>query len=88
MAGPVPGLGVSLLFTYELVDLFHTTRISKNGVSHIADNVVLLQYVQHGPHMKRSLTVLKSRGSNATNTTRDFRIAESGITLGDPIDTG
>lgn len=75
------------MFTYELVELFHTTRLSDNGISHIADNVVLLQYVQHGPHMTRSLTVIKSRGSTTTNTTREFRIASSGITLGEPIDT-
>jgi circadian clock protein KaiC len=80
-------LGVSLLFSYEILELFHTTRLSDNGISHIADNVVLLQYVQAGPHMKRSLTIIKSRGSNATNTTREFRIAASGITLGEPINT-
>jgi circadian clock protein KaiC len=79
-------LGVSLMFTYELAELFHTTRISDSGISHLADNVVLLQYVKHGPHMNRSLTIIKSRGSGATNTTREFRIADNGITLGDPID--
>jgi circadian clock protein KaiC len=78
-------LGVSLMFTYEIVDLFHTTRLSHNGISHLADNVVLLQYVQDGPQLKRSLTIMKSRGSNATHTTREFRIASTGITLGEPI---
>jgi circadian clock protein KaiC len=80
-------LGVSLMFTYELVELFHTTRLSDSGISHIADNVVLLQYVQDGPDLKRSLTILKSRGSSANKTTREFRIASSGISLGEPIGT-
>jgi circadian clock protein KaiC len=80
-------LGVSLMFTYEIVELFHITRLSDSGISHLADNVVLLQYVQDGPHLKRSLTVIKSRGSSATNTTREFRIAASGITLGEPVNT-
>jgi circadian clock protein KaiC len=80
-------LGVSLMFTYELVDLFQTTRLSDRGISHVADNVVLLQYVQDGPHLKRSLTVIKSRGSAGTNTTREFRIAGNGITLGEPVNT-
>jgi circadian clock protein KaiC len=78
-------LGVSLMFTYEIAELFHVTRLSDNGISHLADNVVLLQYVQDGPHMKRSLTIIKSRGSSATATTREFHIASSGITLGEPI---
>jgi circadian clock protein KaiC len=80
-------LGVSLMFTYELAELFHTTRLSDNGISHLADNVVLLQYVQDGPQMQRSLTIIKSRGSSATNTAREFRIADNGITLGEPINT-
>ncbi len=81
-------LGVSLMFTYETVELFHTTRLSDKGLSHIADNIVLLQYVRDGPTMKRSLHIIKSRGSSAAHTTREFRIAASGMTLGEPIDSG
>jgi circadian clock protein KaiC len=80
-------LGVSLMFTSEVVDLFHVTRLSDNAISHMADNVVLLQYVQDGPQMKRALTIVKSRGSNSSSTTREFRIASSGFTLGEPIST-
>jgi circadian clock protein KaiC len=81
-------LGVSLMFTYEIAELFHTTRLSDKGISHIADNVVLLQYFQSGPGMKRSLTIIKSRGSSAANTTREFRIAPNGMTLGEAIISG
>jgi len=35
-------LGVSLMFTYETMELFRITRLSELGMSHIADNVVLL----------------------------------------------
>jgi circadian clock protein KaiC len=80
-------LGISLMFTCEIPDLFRTTRISDNGISHLADNVVLLQYVQRGADLRRSLTIIKSRGSSAANTTREFRIAAAGITLGEAIDT-
>ena len=47
-------LGVSLMFTYETMELFRITRLSELGMSHIADNVVLLQHVQDGPQMKRA----------------------------------
>jgi circadian clock protein KaiC len=80
-------LGVSLMLTSEIVDLFHVTRLGDNAISHMADNVVLLQYVQDGPHMKRALTIVKSRGSNTSSTTREFRIASNGFTLGEPIST-
>jgi circadian clock protein KaiC len=80
-------LGVSLMFTSEVVELFHVTRLGDSAISHMADNVVLLQYVQDGPQMKRALTIVKSRRSNTSNTTREFRIASSGFTLGEPINT-
>jgi circadian clock protein KaiC len=77
--------GVSLMFTYELVELFRITRLSEIGVSHLADNVVLLQYVQRGPDLRRVLTVLKARASSTATTSREFRISADGITLGEPL---
>lgn len=79
-------LGVSLMFTYETVELFNISRLSDSKVSHIADNVVLLQYVLEGSEMKRALTVLKSRASTTTSGIREFRISSKGIELGRPID--
>ena len=78
-------LGVSLMFSFEIPELFRITRISDNSISHLADNVVLLQYVQEGAEMRRSLTIIKSRGSTSTNVTREFKISGDGITLGEPI---
>jgi len=77
--------GVSLLFTFESVELFHVTRLSEVGMSHISDNVVLLQHIHDGATMKRALTVLKTRGSNHESAIREFNIASHGITLGEPI---
>jgi circadian clock protein KaiC len=79
-------LGVSLMFTYETVELFRITRLSDFGMSHIADNVILLQHVQDGSEMKRALTVLKSRASSTATGIREFRISSEGILLGEPID--
>ncbi|HWE56570.1 MAG TPA: ATPase domain-containing protein [Acidimicrobiales bacterium] len=78
-------LGVSLLFTCEIPELFDITRIDDNGISHMADNVVLLQFVKHESEIRRSLAIIKSRGSTATNLNREFRISDAGITLGEPI---
>ena len=77
--------GVSLMFTYETMELFRITRLSELGMSHIADNVVLLQHFQDGSDMKRALSVLKSRGSMSSTVIREFKISDEGITLGEPI---
>ena len=79
-------LGVSLMFTYETMELFRITRLSELGMSHIADNVVLLQHVQDGPQMKRAISVLKSRGSMNSAVISEFNISTDGITLGKPLD--
>ena len=52
--------GVSLMMIVEVPNLFQLDRISENGISHLADNVILLQYVQEGSELSRGLTVLKS----------------------------
>jgi circadian clock protein KaiC len=78
--------GVSLLFTLEVAELFASTRISDVGVSHLSDNVVVLQYHRTGTKVRRSLTVLKTRGSDHTPDVREFHIGRAGLTLGDPIE--
>lgn len=72
---------ISLFMTSELPDLFHLDRLSQYGVSHMADNVILLQY-QRGPdRIDRTLTVLKTRASRHQPEIRPFQITPSGIRL-------
>ncbi len=78
--------GISLLFTLEVADLFGATRISDVGVSYLSDNVVMLAYYRAGSEVRRSLTVLKTRGSEHTPEVREFHIGRRGMTLGDPVD--
>ena len=47
--------GVSVFMTSELPDLFHVSRLSEFGVSHLSDNVVLLQYTRDQATVRRAL---------------------------------
>ena len=78
--------GVSLFMTSELADLFHVSRLSEFGVSHLSDNVVVLQYIRDGSTVRRALTVLKTRASRHEPEIREFKITREGILLGDPFD--
>jgi circadian clock protein KaiC len=78
--------GVSLFMTSELPNLFEITRLSKYGVSHLSDNVVLLQYIRDGSTLRRALTVLKTRASRHEPEIREFKITPDGIVLGEPIE--
>ena len=79
---------VSVFMTTELPDLFATTRLSEHGVSHLADNVVLLEYIRENAAVRRALTVLKSRASHHEPEIREYTISAEGIVLGPPIALG
>jgi circadian clock protein KaiC len=75
--------GVSLFMTSELADLFQVGRLSEFGVSHLSDNVVLLQYVRESAAVRRAITVLKTRASHHRPDVREFTITPAGIVLGE-----
>jgi circadian clock protein KaiC len=78
-------LQVSLLMTHEVAQLFDLVQLSEFGVSHLADNVVLLQYVRAGDELRRAITVLKTRASAHEPLRHQFRIGEGGICLVEPL---
>ncbi len=77
--------GVSLFMTSELPDLFGVGRLSEYGVSHLSDNVVLLQYVRDDAVVRRAVTVLKTRASHHQPEIREFTITPEGIVLGGTV---
>jgi len=74
--------GVSLFMTLEVPELFEVVRISEHGMSHLSDNVLLLQYVRSDSHIARALTVLKTRATRHDPEVRAYEISEQGIVLG------
>jgi circadian clock protein KaiC len=77
--------GISLMMIVEVPELFQLRRISEQGLSHLADNVVLLQYVQEGPELARALTVLKTRAMHHHAVVHRYEITEKGFVLGDVL---
>jgi circadian clock protein KaiC len=75
--------GVSVLMTFELPDLFHPQRLSDAAVSHLSDNVVLLNYIREQDSIKRAMSVIKSRASYHEPDVRQFLIGPAGIVLAD-----
>jgi circadian clock protein KaiC len=74
--------GVSTIMTYEIAELARASRLSEYGASHLADNVVLLQYRGlEEDAVRRTLTVLKTRASSHDPRVREFDITSNGIVL-------
>ena len=80
--------GVSLMMIIEVPDLFQLHRISDHAISHLADNVILLQYVQDGPELARALTVLKTRAMHHRPVVHRYEITDKGFVLGDVLSFG
>jgi circadian clock protein KaiC len=77
--------GVSPIMTSEVPDLFHVGRLAEYGISHLSDNVILLQYLRADTRLRRTITVLKSRASAHDPEVHEFDITSSGIVLAGPI---
>jgi circadian clock protein KaiC len=77
--------GISPIMTSELPDLFQVGRLAEYGISHLSDNVILLQYLRASSRLVRTVTVLKSRASAHDPEIREFDITSDGIVLGDPV---
>ena len=77
--------GISLLMVVEVPELFELRRISEHGLSHLADNVILLQYRHEGARLARTMTVLKTRAMHHQPVVRHFEITEEGFVLGEQV---
>ena len=78
-------LGVSIMMTFEVQDLFVAARLSDSAVSHLSDNIVLLSYVREQDSINRVMSVVKSRASHHEPGIRQFLIGHDGIVLADGL---
>lgn len=78
---------VSVVMTQEVPELFGVSRLSEFGISHLSDNVILLQFLRGDSELKRALTILKTRGSPHEPTTRQYQITTKGVLLGEQFDS-
>jgi len=79
--------GITAVLTLETSKMFGGDLIlSGLGVSHIADNVIILKYVYHNSEIKRVISVLKTRGSDHRKGVFEFIVSEdAGIKIGEKI---
>jgi circadian clock protein KaiC len=77
--------GIGVFMTQEVAELFGVTRLSEYGISHLSDNVILLQFLRGESQIKRALTVLKTRASAHDPHILEFEITSNGIELGERL---
>ncbi len=74
--------GVAPLMTMEVAELLGTAQLTGHGVSSIADNLIVLRYVEVDGHLERAVFVLKARGTSHAAELRRFLIDGRGARVG------
>ena len=75
--------GVTSLMTMEVAELLGTAQLTGHGLSSIADNLILLRYVEVVGRLERAVSVLKARGVGHSSELRRFRIDAHGAHVGE-----
>ncbi|MBB1159866.1 MULTISPECIES: ATPase domain-containing protein [Amycolatopsis] len=81
LLGRCAQVGITTLLTLEIPDLYGQAGLSGTGISHLSDNVILLQYQRSGARIDRALTVLKTRASTNLPYTTAFEVTGRGIVM-------
>jgi circadian clock protein KaiC len=79
---------LNLLMTFETAELAGVDRVSDFGVSRLASNVLLLEYLPSASELERTITILKTRASDHDLRRRRFAITPAGLVLGPSLTKG
>jgi circadian clock protein KaiC len=86
LASLLTARGVTVVLTDEMPNVVGEFRPTKSGETAVADNIVLMRYVEFGGEIHRAIGVLKKRTSDFERRLRQFEITEYGVTVGDPLE--
>jgi len=77
--------GVTCIMTLVQHGIFGNPVDEAAEVSYLADTVVLMRYFEAGGDVRQAISVLKKRTGKHDRTIREFRIAQGGIRVGEPL---
>jgi len=76
---------VTGLFTSTTPSLMGGGSVTEKHISTLTDSIILLRYVEIEGEMRRSITVLKMRGSQHDHDIREYTIDGDGMHIGEPF---
>ncbi|RKH15592.1 hypothetical protein D7Y13_19745 [Corallococcus praedator] len=78
-------LGITSVLTLESSSLCSMERVTDQGLSPIADNLLMLRYREAAGRLAPTLTVVKTRGSEHERRTHFMTVARGGLRIGAPV---
>ena len=88
LANELRVLGVTTLYSLEVPDILGpAVRVPLDDISSIAENMVLLRFIELRSKLYRMISVLKVRGSNFDPSLHEFEITGEGIQIAASADS-
>jgi circadian clock protein KaiC len=78
-------MGVTGIVTNEVHEITGEFRATDQGMSHLADSIVVLRHVEYKGSLRKVIGVLKMRTSDYENQLRELEITEYGLRVGEPL---
>jgi len=79
------GKGITVFLVNEVQTITGTFRATEGNISHLADNLIFLRYLEIEGELRKAIGVLKKRAGSFEKSLREFRISEHGIRVGEPL---
>jgi circadian clock protein KaiC len=78
-------MGVTGVVTNEVHQITGEFRATDQGMSYLADSIVILRHVEYKGSLRKMIGVLKMRTSDYENQLRELEITEHGLRVGEPL---
>jgi len=85
LADYLKAAGIAALFIHEIHDSHLVSEVTKHGISFVADNIILLRFLEEGTNVKRYLRIVKMRCSGHLTKMKELHISAQGVSLGETL---
>ena len=78
-------VGVTVILVNEIESITGDFRATELGISYLADNIILLRYLEVQGQLRKAIGVLKKRLSDFEKNLREMEFTSYGIKVGNPL---
>ena len=86
LVGALTAVGVTVVMTAEVIDVFPDFRFTTERVSFITDDIIVQRYVEIEGHLQKVLAVVKMRGSRHSTDFRTYELTAAGASIGHSLE--
>ncbi|WP_366658540.1 ATPase domain-containing protein [Fodinicurvata sp. EGI_FJ10296] len=79
-------MGVTVVLVNEIFTIAGSqARVTEYGLSYVADNIIMLRYIELDGELRKTIGVLKKRAGSFEKALREFDITPDGLQVGRPL---